>query len=144
MRGSSQLVPAFHQFTMKAARYYGPGDVRVENIPEPELKPGQVKLKVRARLIYHLRGTHSRFISLHGMSNPVLDWNKPSLRHTYSRSGAEVSTCRCVTLDNAYVPLPSLWIRSSCVSCASSQEYLPHAGRTSLCYGRDFTDYLGP
>ena len=31
---------------MKAARYYGPGDVRVEEIPEPELRPGQVKLKV--------------------------------------------------------------------------------------------------
>ncbi|KAF9460064.1 alcohol dehydrogenase GroES domain protein [Collybia nuda] len=31
---------------MKAARYYGPGDVRVEQIPEPEPKRGQVKIKI--------------------------------------------------------------------------------------------------
>lgn len=32
---------------MKAARYYGPGDIRVEQIPEPQPKDGQVKIKVR-------------------------------------------------------------------------------------------------
>ncbi|KAJ3517081.1 hypothetical protein NLJ89_g735 [Agrocybe chaxingu] len=32
---------------MRAARYYGPGDVRVEQIPEPEAKAGQVKVKVK-------------------------------------------------------------------------------------------------
>ncbi|KAF9477659.1 alcohol dehydrogenase GroES domain protein [Pholiota conissans] len=31
---------------MKAARYYGPGDVRVEQIPEPVTKDGQVKVKI--------------------------------------------------------------------------------------------------
>ncbi|KAF9456698.1 alcohol dehydrogenase GroES domain protein [Collybia nuda] len=31
---------------MKAARYYGPGDIRVEQIPEPEPKNGQVKIKI--------------------------------------------------------------------------------------------------
>jgi len=31
---------------MKAARYYGPGDIRIEQIPEPEPKEGQVKIKV--------------------------------------------------------------------------------------------------
>jgi hypothetical protein len=31
---------------MKAGRYYGPGDVRVEDIPEPVPKEGQVKVKV--------------------------------------------------------------------------------------------------
>ncbi|KIY43444.1 NAD(P)-binding protein [Fistulina hepatica ATCC 64428] len=30
---------------MKAARYYGPGDVRVEHIPEPQAGHGQVKIK---------------------------------------------------------------------------------------------------
>ncbi|KAF8961445.1 chaperonin 10-like protein [Flammula alnicola] len=30
---------------MKAARYYGPGDIRVEQIPEPDAKDGQVKIK---------------------------------------------------------------------------------------------------
>jgi NADPH:quinone reductase-like Zn-dependent oxidoreductase len=31
---------------MKAGRYYGPGDIRVENIPDPVPKEGQVKVKV--------------------------------------------------------------------------------------------------
>ncbi|KAJ3517068.1 hypothetical protein NLJ89_g737 [Agrocybe chaxingu] len=31
---------------MKAARYYGPGDVRVEKIAEPEAEAGQVKVKI--------------------------------------------------------------------------------------------------
>lgn len=32
---------------MKAARYYGPGDIRVElDVPEPQPKAGQVKIKV--------------------------------------------------------------------------------------------------
>ncbi|KAL4269476.1 zinc-containing alcohol dehydrogenase family protein [Pleurotus pulmonarius] len=31
---------------MKAARYYGPGDIRIEDIPEPQAKPGQIKIKI--------------------------------------------------------------------------------------------------
>ena len=31
---------------MRAAQYYGPGDVRVEEAPEPQVKQGQVKLKL--------------------------------------------------------------------------------------------------
>jgi hypothetical protein len=31
---------------MKAARYYGPGDIRVEDISEPVPTEGQVKVKV--------------------------------------------------------------------------------------------------
>ena len=31
---------------MKAARYYGPGNVQLDQVPEPEAKEGQVKIKV--------------------------------------------------------------------------------------------------
>lgn len=31
---------------MRAARFYGPGDIRVEDTPEPVPKEGQVKVKV--------------------------------------------------------------------------------------------------
>lgn len=31
---------------MKAVRYYGPGDMRVENIPEPVTGDKQIKIKV--------------------------------------------------------------------------------------------------
>lgn len=33
---------------MKAATFYAPGDIRLEEIPEPDVAPGQVKLRVRA------------------------------------------------------------------------------------------------
>ncbi|KDR76847.1 hypothetical protein GALMADRAFT_225704 [Galerina marginata CBS 339.88] len=36
---------------MKAARYYGPGDVRIEEIAEPQPKHGQVKIKVTSSLV---------------------------------------------------------------------------------------------
>ena len=58
----SRLAPVpVSRFNMKAARYYGPGDVRVETIPEPELKPGQVKLKVRDLCI---KGTMSLTVDI--------------------------------------------------------------------------------
>ena len=33
---------------MKVARYYAPGDIRLEQLPEPDVAPGEVKLRVRA------------------------------------------------------------------------------------------------
>lgn len=33
---------------MRAARYHGPGDVRVEDVPEPSAGPGEVLLRIRA------------------------------------------------------------------------------------------------
>lgn len=35
---------------MKAVRYYGPGDIRVEDIPEPVVGDEQVKIKVSFRI----------------------------------------------------------------------------------------------
>ena len=31
---------------MKAARYYGKEDIRIEQIPEPSIRPGQVKVSL--------------------------------------------------------------------------------------------------
>lgn len=31
---------------MKAARYYGNRDLRVEEVPEPQVRPGTVKVRV--------------------------------------------------------------------------------------------------
>ena len=33
---------------MKAATYYAPGDIRLEQVPEPDVAPGELKLRVRA------------------------------------------------------------------------------------------------
>ena len=31
---------------MKAARFHGPGDIRIDDVPEPQTGPGQVKVDV--------------------------------------------------------------------------------------------------
>ncbi|KAI0366539.1 L-threonine 3-dehydrogenase [Pilatotrama ljubarskyi] len=36
---------------MRAVRYYGPGDIRLEEVPEPVVKPGQVKVKVLCSVV---------------------------------------------------------------------------------------------
>jgi L-iditol 2-dehydrogenase len=33
---------------VKVARYYAPGDIRLEQLPEPDVAPGEVKIRVRA------------------------------------------------------------------------------------------------
>ena len=43
-------IPHSVIYTMRAARFYGPGDIRVEDIPEPMPKEGQVKVKVTSLL----------------------------------------------------------------------------------------------
>ena len=31
---------------MKAARFHGPGDIRIDDVPEPAVRPGTVKVEV--------------------------------------------------------------------------------------------------
>jgi len=45
---ASLVGGSFHYSTMKAARYYGKGDIRIEQIPEPIIRPGQVKVSAPA------------------------------------------------------------------------------------------------
>lgn len=44
------VTPAFARAsfysTMRAARYYGKEDIRVELIPEPTIRPGQIKVRL--------------------------------------------------------------------------------------------------
>src|SRR4029079_15487369 len=35
------------RFRMKVARFYAPGDLRLEDVPEPSPGPGEVKIRVR-------------------------------------------------------------------------------------------------
>src|SRR6187551_553786 len=41
------LVTVDRRRTMKALRFYAPQDVRLEDVPEPECGPDEVKLRVR-------------------------------------------------------------------------------------------------
>lgn len=37
--------PSFYSTMMRAARYYGIEDIRVEQVPQPTVRPGQVKVQ---------------------------------------------------------------------------------------------------
>src|SRR4026209_28925 len=47
VNGGVHIVTVDRRRTMKALRYYAPEDVRIEDVPEPECGPDEVKLKVR-------------------------------------------------------------------------------------------------
>lgn len=49
---------------MKAARFYDRGDIRIEDIPEPEVTPGTVGIKVV--LVWNL---WYRFARIYGRTN---------------------------------------------------------------------------
>ena len=103
INAASQIISWYHpilyrgvntspELNMKAARYYGPGDVRVEDVPEPELKQGQVKLKVTRLLILIIRALLMSPSSL-GMSD-LPDCTTVTLNCSSSLSGVEVSLAR--------------------------------------------------
>ncbi len=52
--------PHLTRFSMRAIRYYGPGDIRLEEIPEPQVGEKQIKIKV----------CYPRFISLFLSTDP--------------------------------------------------------------------------
>ena len=39
---------------MKALRFHAPEDVRLEDVPEPERKPDEIKIKVRNLSLIHI------------------------------------------------------------------------------------------
>jgi hypothetical protein len=43
---SRNLQTSFYYSTMRAARYYGKEDIRIENIPEPTVGAGQIKVSM--------------------------------------------------------------------------------------------------
>ena len=41
-----RVPPIQHPLNMRAMQYYGPRDMRLEDIPEPQVRDNQVKIKV--------------------------------------------------------------------------------------------------
>ena len=70
---------------MKALRYYGKNDVRVDEIPEPELKPGTVRIKpafcgicgyeYRNNENYYVKGTYFLSTEKLGSHNIVFGYD---------------------------------------------------------------------
>jgi len=95
---------------VKALRFYGPGDVRLEDVPRPEPGPGEVLVQVEVALT---DGTDAKAFR---RGHPVLLGDPPSpFGHEFC--GVEVAGGRRVVAANS-APC------GSCAACARGQETL--------------------
>ena len=75
---------------MRAVRYYGPGDMRVEDIPEPVTGDGQVKIKVQCCTPLSLCVAQRSDCRLHGAFSGALLAGPKTVDRV--NTGMEVST----------------------------------------------------
>ncbi len=97
---------------MKALRYYGPGDLRLEEVPRPEPGPGDVLVQVEVAL------TDGTDLKTFHRGHPRILSEQPSpFGHEFC--GVDVATGRRVVAANS----------APCGHCAACQ-----AGRETLCH----------
>ncbi|HVP75255.1 MAG TPA: zinc-binding dehydrogenase [Gaiellaceae bacterium] len=95
---------------MRALRWYGPGDLRIDEVPDPEPGPGDVLVQVEVAL------TDGTDLKAFQRGHPVLLGESPSpFGHEFC--GIEVATGRRVVAANS-APC------GSCTACARSEEAL--------------------
>ncbi|KII91678.1 hypothetical protein PLICRDRAFT_38498 [Plicaturopsis crispa FD-325 SS-3] len=113
---------------MKAARYYGPGDIRVEQVAEPTPKNGQVKIKVRRYVVcgsdLHAYLARISLYATEDVPNSITGEVLPiTLGHEFSGTITEVGEdvdSKLTAGQNVVVePLISCMKTSTCRSCAS-------------------------
>jgi len=129
--------------TMRAARYYGPGDIRIEQIPEPVPKPGQVKIKIAWNGICG-SDLHAYLMTL--WVSPATEPNSITkeklpvgIGHEFSGTivelGEDVDTDHFAVGQNVVVePLISC-MNDYCVSCSE--------GRRNVCSRMNFIGFAG-
>lgn len=113
---------------MRAIRYHGRGDVRLEELPEPEPGPGEVKLRVHANGIcgsdlhefsHGPVATPTQPHRLTGVQLPVV------LGHEFSGTVSDVGAGVCGLVSGTLVTVEPIQSCNACVSCRH--------GRRQLC-----------
>ena len=119
---------------MKAARFYGGKDIRVETVPDPAPGPGQVLIRVRSGGIC---GS-----DLHGYRKPSEDKTVRTLCHELSGEvvtlGPKVTGLRV----GQRVGVEPLIVCGHCGHCQSGKFYLcPELGHIGYAYSGGFAEY---
>ena len=125
---------------MKAARFHGPLDIRIDNIPEPELRPGTVKLKVAwcgicgTDLHEYLEGPI--FIPAPGHPHPLSREEAPvTMGHEFSGTVEEIGDgVEDIAVGDNVVVEP-YFVCDECTSC--------RAGNYHLCTRMGFIGLAG-
>ncbi|RDB17389.1 (R,R)-butanediol dehydrogenase [Hypsizygus marmoreus] len=138
---------------MKAARYYGPGDIRVEQIPEPVAGKGQVKVKIawngicgsdlHAFLAQIPKYASTTPNAITGETLPV------TLGHEFSGTivglGEDVDQGKWNVGKNVVIePIITCMKTSTCHSCASgSRNMCPETNFIGICgWGGGLAEYI--
>ncbi|KAG6872562.1 hypothetical protein C0995_008835 [Termitomyces sp. Mi166 len=132
---------------MKAARFYGPGDIRVEDIAEPVASTGQVKVKERNDLHAYLspipKYANSTPNELTGETVPV------TLGHEFSGTivalGPDVDESKWSVGTNVVVePVISCMKVDTCHACASgSRNLCPKCNFIGICgWGGGLSEFI--
>jgi len=113
---------------MKAARYYGPGDIKLDQVPEPEAKEGQLKIKVAWNGIcgtdLHAYLVPAAFFPTDTIPNPLTGETLPvTLGHEISGTivnlGTGVDQDKWKVGQNVIIEPIISCLKESCHSCSS-------------------------
>ncbi|MDI9916317.1 2,3-butanediol dehydrogenase [Rhodococcus sp. IEGM 1379] len=114
---------------MKAARFHGQKDIRIEDIPEPEVRPGTVKLKVAwcgicgTDLHEYLEGPI--FISAPGHPHPLSHENAPvTMGHEFSGTVEEIGEGVTDVEVGENVVVEPYFVCNECAPCKAGNYHL--------------------
>ncbi|MEN0139948.1 MAG: 2,3-butanediol dehydrogenase [Rhodococcus sp. (in: high G+C Gram-positive bacteria)] len=114
---------------MRAARFHGRRDIRIDDIPEPELRPGAVKLRVAwcgicgTDLHEYLEGPI--FISPPGHPHPLSHENAPvTMGHEFSGTVEEVGEGVTDVAVGDNVVVEPYFVCNECASCKAGNYHL--------------------
>ncbi|KAF9011734.1 alcohol dehydrogenase GroES domain protein [Cyathus striatus] len=132
---------------MKAARYYGPGDVRVEDIPEPPTKNGHVKIKEPTTVCGS--DLHAYLMKMWGFPTATeanyLTGETLQFSGTITELGEGVDTSKWHPGQRVCVePVISCMEIKNCYSCASgSRNVCEHTGFIGISgWGGGLSEYI--
>ncbi|KAJ3554046.1 hypothetical protein NM688_g3309 [Phlebia brevispora] len=140
---------------MRAARFYGPGDVRIDEVPEPKPQKGQVKIKIGwtgicgSDLHAYLSGLAEKLMPDGKTPHPVTGETLPvTLGHEFSGTIVELgpgvdSKRLSVGQDVCVEPLISC-MKNSCTMCSGgSRNVCPHASFLGIAgWGGGLSEYI--
>jgi (R,R)-butanediol dehydrogenase / meso-butanediol dehydrogenase / diacetyl reductase len=126
---------------MKAARFHGRGDIRVDDVPDPQVGPGQVEVSVDwcgicgTDLHEFLEGPI--FIPQKGAPHPITGAELPVVMgHEFAGVVSAVGTGVTGVREGDRVAVEPYYVCGECVACAS--------GRYNICRKLGFVGLSGP
>ena len=125
---------------MKAARFHGPGDIRIDDVPEPQVGPGQVKVDVEwcgicgTDLHEYLEGPI--FIPPKGSPHPITGKEAPVVMgHEFAGVVSEVGSGVREVKEGDRVAVEPIYACGTCPACT--------AGRYNICRSLGFVGLAG-